>query len=143
MCITILIRYTTTAKHDKRNSVSRMTDFTIQPSSDVPIYRQLTEQVRRMAASGRLIPGDRLPSVRQLAEQLAVNPMTVSKAYSQLEAAGLLERRRGIGMVLKEDANSREELISPAIDELVAQARQLGFDRKTIVARINDAWEEK
>ena len=120
-----------------------MTDFTIQPSSDVPIYRQLTEQVRRMAASGRLIPGDRLPSVRQLAEQLAVNPMTVSKAYSQLEAAGLLERRRGIGMVLKEDANSREELISPAIDELVAQARQLGFDRKTIVARINDAWEEK
>ena len=60
--------------------------FSINPNSGEPIYRQLTEQVKRMVAGGQLQPGAELPSVRELAAQYAINPMTISKAYSLLEA---------------------------------------------------------
>ena len=69
--------------------------FTLDPHSGVPIYRQLLEQVRRLVASGQLKAGSELPSVRDLALAHAVNPMTISKAYSLLEAEGLLQRNRG------------------------------------------------
>ena len=72
--------------------------FEIHPSSGVPIYRQIMDQVRAQTASGRLKPGDLLPSVRQMAVDLAVNMMTVSKAYARLEIEGVLERDRGTGM---------------------------------------------
>lgn len=106
--------------------------FDIQPSSPVPIYRQLVEQVQRLVAGGHLQPGSDLPSVRSLAEQHAINPMTVSKAYSLLEAQGLLERRRGLGMVVAElsapnrTANDRLTLLEPALHAAALQARQLG-----------------
>ena len=74
--------------------------FILNPQSGIPIYRQLLEQVRRMVASGQLAPGAELPSVRELALKHAVNPMTVSKAYSLLEAEGLLERNRGRPMTV-------------------------------------------
>ena len=73
-------------------------DFDILPSDPVPIYRQIVDQERRRVASGGLAAGDELPSVRALAQAHAINPMTVSKAYSLLVAEGLLERRRGMGM---------------------------------------------
>ena len=106
--------------------------FDIQPSSSIPIYRQLVEQVQRLVAGGQLQPGADLPSVRSLAEQHAINPMTVSKAYSLLEAQGLLERRRGLGMVVAElsaphrTANDRLALLQPALHAAALQARQLG-----------------
>ena len=59
--------------------------FVLKPQSGVPIYRQILDQVRRMVASGQLAPGAELPSVRELAIKHAVNPMTISKAYSLLE----------------------------------------------------------
>ena len=64
--------------------------FEIHPSSGVPIYRQLIDQVHALIAGGRLTEGDLLPSVRQVAAAAAVNPMTVSKAYSRLEAEGVV-----------------------------------------------------
>ena len=64
--------------------------FTLNPHSGIPIYRQLQEQVRRLVASGQLRNGAELPSVRELALAHAINPMTISKAYSLLEAEGLL-----------------------------------------------------
>lgn len=69
--------------------------FILKPHSGVPIYRQLAEQIRRMVASRQLPPGTELPSIRDLAIKHAINPMTVSKAYSLLEAESLLERQRG------------------------------------------------
>ena len=117
-----------------------MSEFLIQTNSDVPIYRQLVEQVRRLAASGRLKAGEQLPSVRQLAEELAVNPMTISKAYSFLEQEGLLERRRGIGMVLREDNNTSDELIRPAVVEVVNQAAQLGITKTELMDKVAETW---
>ena len=80
--------------------MSEPTAFNINPGSPEPIYRQLMEQLRRRVASGQLAAGDEIPSVRELALALAVNPMTISKAFSLLEAEGLLERRRGLSMVI-------------------------------------------
>lgn len=76
------------------------TRFVIAANDVVPIYRQIVDQVRRQIAGGQLHTGDELPSVRAVAQEHAVNPMTVSKAYSMLETEGLLERRRGMGMVV-------------------------------------------
>jgi len=70
----------------------------INHHSGVPIYRQVIEQIQRQIMAGQLKEGQQLPSVRELAEQLRVNPMTISKAYALLELEGLVERRRGIGL---------------------------------------------
>lgn len=77
---------------------SPLIPFEIHPSSGVPIYRQLIDQVHALIAGGKLREGDLLPSVRQVAAAAAVNPMTVSKAYSRLEVEGVVERLRGQGM---------------------------------------------
>ncbi len=122
------------------------TDFIpleITPSSGVPIYRQLIEQIRRMVASDNLIPGTTLPSIRQLAVQLAVNPMTISKAYSLLEAEGLLERLRGKGMIVSMqqpvhlELKDRINLLKPSLDKLVTDAKQLDISHDLVLAELN------
>ncbi len=106
--------------------------FDIQPQHATPIYRQLVEQVQRLVAGGQLRAGAELPSVRAVAERHAINPMTVSKAYSLLEAQGLLTRLRGVGMVVAADqqparlAADRVGLLEPALHAAAQQAQQLG-----------------
>src|SRR6185312_11421593 len=85
--------------------------LTILPGTTEPIYRQIGSQLRRLIASGQLPPGEELPSVRDVAVRHAVNPMTVSRAYCQLEAEGLLTRLRGRGMVVAQGAHAS---LSPA-----------------------------
>jgi GntR family transcriptional regulator len=107
-------------------------DFDILPSDPVPIYRQIVDQVRRRVASGSLAAGDELPSVRALAQAHAINPMTVSKAYSLLESEGLLERRRGMGMFVAalrpaRSVAQRLALLEPALQAAAQQARELGL----------------
>lgn len=112
--------------------------FSIATGSPEPIYRQLVEQVRRLAASGQLQPGDAMPSVREIASTLALNPMTVSKAYGLLEMDGVLTRRRGLGMVVAEQAAQeslagRAELLRPALERAAREARQLELDPDTVL----------
>ena len=107
-------------------------DFDILPSDPVPIYRQIVDQVRRRVASGSLAAGHELPSVRALAQAHAINPMTVSKAYSLLETEGLLERRRGMGMFVAavrpaRSASRRLALLEPALQAAAQQASELGL----------------
>jgi GntR family transcriptional regulator len=105
--------------------------FTLQPSSGVPIYLQLIQQVRRMVASGQLTPGTELPSVRDVATQYTVNPTTISKAYSLLESEGLLQRNRGKPMTISAgrrgsvSLSQRLKQIEPQIGALVLAAQQL------------------
>jgi GntR family transcriptional regulator len=114
--------------------------FSIHPSAAEPIYRQIVEQVRRHVASGQWRAGDELPSVRAVAQEHAINPMTVSKAYSLLEAEGLLERRRGLGMVIATRppatarAGQRRALLEPALQVAAQQARQLGLSDEEALA---------
>ena len=109
--------------------------FSINTGSTEPIYRQLIEQVRRRIASGQLSAGQEIPSVRELAQTLAVHPMTVSKAFSLLEAEGLLERRRGLSMVVAaqhtqaKSSASRVELLRPTLQKAAAEVHQLELSK--------------
>lgn len=123
-------------------------NFEIQPSSGVPIYRQIMDQVRALVASGRLEAGDLVPSIRQLASDLEVNMMTISKAYARLEAEGLLERVRGTGMRVREGAprgtiDDRQEELAPFVEALVTRAQQLGLSESQILSVIRTALKER
>ena len=121
--------------------------FVLKPQSGIPIYRQLLEQVRRMVASGQLAPGAELPSVRELAIQHAVNPMTVSKAYSLLEAEGLLERNRGRPMTVANRPRNASPLsrrlqqIQPLVEQTVLAARQLELSEAELLKAVRENWE--
>ncbi|MFN0198700.1 MAG: GntR family transcriptional regulator [Planctomycetaceae bacterium] len=120
----------------------------IHPSSGVPIYRQLIEQIRAFIAGGRLKAGDMLPSVRQMASQLEINMMTVSKAYARLQAEGLVEHERGQGMRVVEQRESgtladRREQLQPLIDHLLDRSRQLGLRDDQILDQVKKSLREK
>lgn len=105
----------------------------VNPQGDVPVYRQLMEQIKFLIASGQLKPGDDLPSTRTLSSELGVNPMTVSKAYSYLEREGLLERRPGRPLIVRAfDAEQLQvrkvDLLRQSLAPVVTVVRQLGLD---------------
>ncbi len=133
MCIIVLIHFDT-AMSPKPSTPSPAALFSVSTGSGEPIYRQLTEQVRRLVAGGQLAAGDELPSVRDVAAALAINPMTVSKAYAQLEGAGILERRRGVGMAVAaqhtraQAKSERIELLRPILERAAAEAAQLEIE---------------
>ena len=95
----------------------------INPNSGIPMYRQIMDQIRRAAAVGRLRPGDKLPSVRELSETLEISPITVVKAYNELEHLGAIETRRGRGTFVADAITfmSAEDRIEAA-DELLEEA---------------------
>ncbi len=120
-----------------------MDQFTISPSSGVPIYKQLFSQIERMVLSGYFAVGEHLPSVRQVAMNLEVNPMTVSKAYGLLEERGYLIRLRGKGMVVaqRDEVVSEQEkfkVLNIMITELLTQAQQMGINEKEIIALVKE-----
>ena len=121
--------------------------FILNPTSGVPIYRQLLEQVRRMVASGQLASGSELPSIRELAVKYAVNPMTVSKAYVLLESEGLLVRHRGRPMTVAERPRTRPSRaarlrqLQGQLDSLVLAARQLELSESDVARALQERWE--
>lgn len=116
--------------------------LTVQPASPEPIYRQIVEQLRRLIASGQLRAGDALPSVREVAGFHAINPMTVSRAYSLAEAEGLLGRQRGKGMVVASTSRSsqtearRLALLEPSLQALVRQTHELELPVELVLRRL-------
>jgi GntR family transcriptional regulator len=122
--------------------------FHVAPSSGVPIYRQIFDQVRAQIATGRLTDGDFLPSVRQVAGELAVNPMTVSKAYSLLERDGVVELVRGHGMrvvgrTLRQRQSADRDEVVRLVRRLVKRGRAAGLSPEDICALVNAAFEER
>jgi DNA-binding transcriptional regulator YhcF (GntR family) len=123
-------------------------EFEIQPSSGLPIYRQIMEQVRALVASGRLEAGDLLPSIRQLAAELEVNMMTVSKAYARLEVEGILERVRGTGMRVAEGSPrgttaERQQELAPLVGALATRALQLGLSQRQVFSLVRNEFKER
>lgn len=124
--------------------------FQVFPNSGVPIYRQIVDQVRHHAASGRIDVGDFLPSVRQVAVELEVNPMTVSKAYSLLEREGLVEMVRGQGMRLapRAPSNGKDTLaerlvqLQPLAQQLAATAYQLSVSPSQVRTLVDRTLKE-
>jgi GntR family transcriptional regulator len=116
--------------------------LTILPGAIEPIYQQIGSQLRRLIASGQLLPGEVLPSVRDVAVQHAINPMTVSRAYCQLEGEGLLTRLRGKGMVVAQGGHAvlapeqRLARLQVQLAEVARQARELSVPSRLVLQRL-------
>lgn len=88
--------------------------FPPNPSSGVPVYRQLIDQVRHAVETGALRPGEQLPGTRKVAEDLVMNPNTVAKAYQELEHQGVIEMRKGLGAFVARGGRARGDLVQKA-----------------------------
>src|SRR5215472_13714684 len=116
-----------------------------------PVYLQLADQIRYAAASGRLRPGEPLPSLRPLAEELRINRNTIAKAYAELESQGIIETIPGKGYFLKQNNSPfteqvRRQLLLTEIDEAVVTAHHLQIDRDKFLALVKqrlDYFERK
>ncbi len=113
----------------------------IDPSSGLAIYDQIVRQLKFAVASGKLRPGELVPSVRELSKQLAINPNTVARAYRQLQDEEVLESVRGLGMQMaagsaKRCRADRKKLISARLKEVFREARQSGLLRSDISSLI-------
>ncbi|PWU10980.1 MAG: GntR family transcriptional regulator [Verrucomicrobia bacterium] len=111
--------------------------------SGKPVYLQVADQVKAAAASGALRPGEPLPSIRPLAEQLRINRNTVAKAYAELEGQGVIETVAGRGCFLKENHSPfrkevRLKLLSEEIDAAIVQAHHLQVDEKEFLGLVRD-----
>ncbi len=117
--------------------------FAIDLRSGMPVYRQLIDQVRSGIASGSLTAGDQLPTVRQLAVDLAINPNTVMRAYRELELGGLLETHQGTGTFisnkkLQKNSAERERQLGQMAGEFAARAGAAGFTLEDLIDRLRD-----
>lgn len=117
-------------------------EIRIDPADGVPIYRQIVNQVRYAVASGLLEPGDELPTIRALALTLKVTPNTIVKAYEELEAAGILQKRHGSGTFVSGERTrladrERRRIIEQRIDALLAEAHHLGFSLEELFKLIH------
>ena len=118
-------------------------DITIDLADGVPIYRQIANQIRYLAASGRLAPGEDLPPIRTLALQLRVTPNTIVKAYGELEAAGVVRKRAGAGTYLSAGPSrladrERQRIVEQRIDALLAEAHQLNFTPQDVLRTFHE-----
>jgi GntR family transcriptional regulator len=116
-------------------------EFQVDPTSRVPIYRQLIDQIRQAVARGRMRAGVRLPSVRVLSRELVVNPNTVARAYTELEREGVLNTRPGLGVFVAEPQaeltnSARRERLCEAIDRFLTEAVHLGFSAEEVLAAV-------
>ncbi|MGA1238590.1 MAG: GntR family transcriptional regulator [Limisphaerales bacterium] len=117
--------------------------FQINFKSGLPVYLQLVEQVRAAVASAALNPGDPLPTIRPLAEQLRVNRNTVAKAYAELETQGIIETRPGRGCFIRENQSPlrkqvRREMLVAEIDQAIVAAHHLQLDKTEFLSIVED-----
>jgi GntR family transcriptional regulator len=122
--------------------------FHLDLHSGMPVYRQIMDQVRGGVASGALTPGDQLPTVRQLAVDLEINPNTVVRAYRELELGGMLETHQGTGTFisaqkLKHSDAHRERQLEQIVADSVARAGAAGFTLDELIDELRDLAREQ
>src|SRR5262245_4789710 len=121
--------------------LERRMEFTINPATGLPIYQQLTEQICSGIARGLLRADERLPSVRELSQLLVINPNTVARAYTELERAGVLYTRPGLGVFIAAarpalPTKARQERLLGQVDRLLVEAVGLGFAAEEVLELI-------
>jgi len=117
--------------------------FQVDFQAGKPVYLQLADQIRYAAACGRLRPGEALPALRPLAEELRVNRNTISKAYTELDAQGIIETIPGKGFFVRQNKSPftepvRQKLLLTEIDEAVVMAHHLQVDRDKFLALVKE-----
>lgn len=121
------------------------TILTIDPRSGLPIYLQIIEQVKRSVALGALLPGDQLPTVKQLALDLTINPNTVARAYRDLEHSGIIETAPGRGSFVRGNGSVAQthaavaDVARAALDVAVRESKSFGLDRAQTITLFNAA----
>ncbi len=117
----------------------------VTPNDDAPIYRQIVRQVVEGVAVGALTPGERLPSLRALAQRLVVAPLTVKKAYDVLESQGVVETRRGRGTFVAASAGAASvdalRALEGRVRTLIQQARAHGLSRRELLELVRRNWD--
>ncbi len=118
-----------------------MVEFKLDIKSGVPFHRQIVDQIRYGIASHRLLPGEQLPTVRELAVELEINPNTVRKAYSDLELLGILDTQQGTGTFVGEQEveigdDEKQRMLKQICDELVARGHQYNLTVEEIVEHL-------
>ena len=118
-------------------------EFRLDLHSGVPVYRQLIDQVLGGIASGALVPGDQLPTVRQVAVDLSINPNTVARAYREMEIRGVLDTQQGTGTFVsnqpvKLDDVERERRLAQIVSDFVARAGAAGFTVNDLLEQLRD-----
>jgi len=122
--------------------------FRLDLESGVPVYRQIIDQVTGGMASGALKPGDQLPTVRQMAVDLAINPNTVVRAYRELEIRGVLETQQGTGTFISQQKVKiteveRQRRLNQLVSEFVARAGAGGFTIQDVLQQLRDLEAEQ
>ena len=122
-------------------------EFRLDLRSGVPVYRQIIDQVTGGMAAGTLASGDQLPTVRQVAVDLSINPNTVMRAYRELEIRGVLETQQGTGTFIgnkkvKRDDVERQRRLNQLVGEFAARAGSAGFTVEDLLERLNDIQSE-
>ena len=122
-----------------------MLPFTVRLRTGVSVYRQLVYAVQKAVVSGQLLPGDRFPSVRNLSQELRINPNTAQKVVRRLVDQGLLEVQPGIGTIVAQlpEATPRERsaLLEDEVEQVVVEARRLSLTRDQLVRAVGDQWD--
>lgn len=121
--------------------------FKIDLRSSIPVYKQLVQETKRAILKNLLQPGDRLPSVRELAVQLTINPNTVQKAYHELERQGAIENLQGKGtfVAMNYQPNRDNEKVAALREDLcrtLVEARYLGFKKQEVVCMVEQLLDE-
>ncbi len=128
---------------ETRQSGALLSVFRLDLGSGVPVYRQIIDQVTGGIAAGRLRAGTQLPTVRQMAVDLAVNPNTVMRAYRELEIRGILETQQGTGTFISRhpapvDEVERERRLDQLVGEFVARAGAEGYSVRDVLSRLRE-----
>ena len=121
----------------------RVFSFRLDLASGVPVYRQIIDQVLGGMAAGTLAPGTQLPTVRQVAVDLAINPNTVVRAYRELEIRGVLETQQGTGTFISNQKVQRNEVerrrqLNQIVSEFVSRAGASGFTVEDLMEQLHD-----
>ena len=124
-----------------------MLHLTISQGDGTPIYVQLVQQIKALIATGRIKPDGELPSVRQLAQQLVLNPNTVVRAYRELEAEGLVFKKRGAGTFVSPDVTPYTDevcrkILADRIDTLIVEGANLGYDEQHLIELLQQQFQQ-
>ena len=130
-----------------RSTPSRSFTFRLNPHSGVPVYRQLIDQVQAATATGSLRVGDQLPTVRQVAVDLTINPNTVLRAYREMEIRGFLETQQGSGTFIAHrqptgSSEDRGRQLTLLVEEFISRAGQAGFSVEQLLQAVNQTYQK-
>ena len=135
------------SRETAKSQVEDTVNFSLDPANGTPIYRQIIQQIEYAILSGRMRPGDRLPTIRSLAVELKTNPNTIARAYNELEIRGILATQVGSGTfisdkkpVMEDDSLNRK--IREVIGRFVQEMRDLGVEKRELVKLIESFIKE-